>query len=150
MKNILITGGAGFIGTHISSVLLQKGYKVFVIDSFENSNPKALEKVLEIERNKNNPNLNLEVFKGNICDKNFLKNVFLEINKKNIQIDGVVHLAGLKSVAESIKNPLKYWRNNLFGTINLLEIMAEFSCRILVFSSSATIYKQVKILLTTY
>ena len=92
MKNILITGSAGFIGTHISSVLLQKGYKVFVIDSFENSNPKALEKVLEIERNKNNPNLNLEVFKGNICDKNFLKNVFLEINKKNIQIDGVVHL----------------------------------------------------------
>ncbi len=141
MKNILVTGGAGFIGSHITSVLLERGYNVFVIDSFVNSSPKALEKVLEIQKKKYNSNLNLSIFEGDILNKSFLKNVFLEISQ-NKKIDGVIHLAGLKSVSESIKNPIKYWRSNILGTLNLLEIMSRFKCEIIVFSSSATIYEQ--------
>jgi len=142
MKNILVTGGAGFIGSHTCLNLLEKDFNVFVIDSFQNSSEKVIKRILEIYKSgNNNPNINLKVFKGNLCDKKFIKDVFLEITKDNKEIDGVIHFAGFKSVAESIINPLSYWRNNLIGTINLLEIMDEFNCTSLVFSSSATVYK---------
>ena len=142
MKNILVTGGSGFIGSHTCLYLLEKGFNVFIIDSFQNSSEKVIERILEIYKSgNNNPNINLEVFKGDLCDKNFLKDVFFEITKVNKEIDGVIHFAGFKSVAESIIEPLSYWRNNLIGTINLLEIMNEFNCKSLVFSSSATVYE---------
>ena len=134
MKNILVTGGAGYIGSHTCLNLLERGFNVFIIDSFENSSQKVIERILEIYKSgNNNPNIILEVFKGNLCDKKFIQDVFSEIIKKNQQIDGVIHFAGFKSVAESIIKPLSYWRNNVIATINLLEIMDEFNCKSLVF-----------------
>ena len=143
MKNILVTGGGGFIGSHICLLLLEKGYQVSVIDSFENSSPKAIENVLEICKLKNNYVINnLKVFKGDLLDIKFLDNVFLKTKNENKKIDGVIHLAGLKSVTESIINPLRYWEVNVVGTINLLGIMKKHECDSFVFSSSATIYAE--------
>ncbi len=141
MKNILVTGGTGFIGSHTCLALLEKGYCVYIIDSFENSSNKVVERIIQIYTSKKNSvNTNLQVFKGNLRDKDFIRDVFLKIKKNNQKIDGVIHFAGFKSVSESIINPLLYWRNNLIGTINLLEVMAEFNCNNLVFSSSASVY----------
>ncbi len=142
MKNILVTGGAGYIGSHTCLTLLEKGFKVFIIDSFKNSSHKVIERILEVYKSSNkNSNINLEVFKGDLCDKDFIKDVFRKIIKENKEINGVIHFAGFKAVAESINKPLSYWRNNFIGTINLLDIMEEFNCDNLVFSSSATVYK---------
>ena len=141
--NIIVTGAAGFIGSHTCLVLLEKGHNVIALDSFENSSPKSLERVLEIYRiNSNNQMHNLKIFKGNLCDKSFVKEVFKSLLSANKNIDGVIHFAGLKSVAESIINPLIYWETNVLGTINLLDNMMEFNCENIVFSSSATVYKQ--------
>lgn len=143
MKNILVTGGAGFIGSHTCLVLLEKGYKVFVIDSFENSSPKSLERVLEIHKKKTNKLHNeLKIFRGNLCDKEFLKDAFQFFKNTNQKINGVIHFAGLKSISNSIINPLMYWKTNVLGTINLLNLMEEYNCNNLVFSSSATIYER--------
>ena len=147
MRTILITGGAGFIGTHISLVLLEKGYKVFVIDSFENSSEKSLDRVLDLSKNKeriSESNTNLFIFKGDIRDKKFLNSVFSEILIINDKIDGIIHLAGVKSVFESLNNPIHYWNINVLGTLNLLEVMNKYKNKNFVFSSSATIYKQKK------
>ena len=143
--NIIVTGGAGFIGSHTCLVLLEKGFNVYVIDSFENSSPKSLERVIEIFKNKLNKNKNknqLKIFKGNLSDKGFLKEVFELVINTNKKIDGVIHFSGLKSVANSISNPLMYWRANVLNTINLLDLMEEYNCVNFVFSSSATIYEQ--------
>ncbi len=143
MKNILVTGGAGFIGSHTCVQLLARGYDIYVIDSFVNSSPKSLEKVLEINKlKKNNFQNKINIFKGDLLDKDFLKNVFLDLAKTNKKIDGIIHFAGLKSVADSVKQPLKYWQVNVLGAINLLEILEEFHCNTFVFSSSATVYAQ--------
>ncbi len=142
MKNILVTGGAGFIGSHTCLNLLERGFRVFIIDSFDNSSKKVIEKIKETYTCSNKKrNVNLEVFIGNLCDKDFITHVFKETTRQNRHINGVIHFAGLKSVAESIIKPLSYWGNNLIGTINLLEIMDKFNCKNLVFSSSATVYQ---------
>ena len=140
MKSILLTGGAGFIGSHTCLALLEKGYSVSIIDSFANSSLKVIDRVKQIFKT-NNPgsNLNLEVFDGDIRDKSFLKGVFVKITKHK-KVDGIIHLAGLKSVLESIRNPFLYWETNVVGTINLLEIMVAYECSNFVFSSSATVY----------
>ena len=141
MKNILVTGGAGFIGSHTCLLLLERGYNLFVIDSFVNSYPKSLEKVLEINQiSKRDCKNNLKIFQGDMRDRNFIENVFFDIFKSNITIDGVIHFAGLKSVSDSVNKPLKYWQANLLGAINLLEVMENYNCKSLVFSSSATVY----------
>jgi len=141
MKNILVTGGAGFIGSHTCLVLLEKGYKVFVIDSFKNSSPKALKKVEKINKLNNlKSEADLKLYIGDLCDKNFIKDVFWDIIKNYKTLDGIIHFGGLKAVAESIFNPIEYWKTNVLGTINLLEIMSIYRIRNLVFSSSATIY----------
>ena len=143
MNNILVTGGAGFIGSHTCLILLEKGHNVFVIDSFVNSSPKSLERVREIYLNqKKNPGNVLKIFEGSLSDKNFIKKVFLKIHELHKKIDGVIHFAGLKSVSQSVADPLIYWRTNLLGTINLLDVMVDFDCNNLVFSSSATIYQE--------
>ena len=141
MKTILVTGGAGFIGSHTCLLLLEKGYKVYVIDSFINSSPKSLERVLRLYNQKKQKSCeNIKVLYGDLLDIKFLDKAFLEISKNNNQIDGVIHFAGLKSVSESINNALKYWEVNVSGTINLLKMMDKYLCKTLVFSSSATVY----------
>ena len=142
MRNILVTGGAGFIGSHTCLLLLEKGYNVFVIDSYVNSSPESLKRVLDIIKTCNTNNQNkLTVFNGDLLDKNFLKKVFSEITIAHKSIDGVIHFAGLKSVADSVNKPIDYWMVNVVGTINLLEIMGKYNCHTLVFSSSATVYE---------
>ncbi len=144
MKNILVTGGAGFIGSHTCLLLLEKGYRVFIIDSFENSSIGVIKRISEIYKLSNkNSKVNLKIFQGSLCDKDFIEDIFSNIYNSNEEIDGVIHFAGFKAVEESIIKPLIYWRNNVLGTLNLLEVMSKFRCRNLVFSSSATIYKEI-------
>lgn len=126
---VLVTGGAGYIGSHTMVELLNNGYEVVCIDNFCNSKPQALENVKKIT------GCDFKFYEGNVCDKDVLRKVFSE-NK----IASVIHFAGLKAVGESVKLPLKYYRNNLDSTMSLLEVMNEFNCKKLVFSSSATVY----------
>ena len=141
MKNILVTGGAGFIGSHISALLLEEGYKVTIFDSFVNSSPKVIEKILTLGLKKTDfDNNKLKLVKGDLRDSKALDNLFHEEITDKESFEGVIHLAGLKSTSKSIKNPLKYWDSNLIGTINLLKAMQNSSCNKLIFSSSATIY----------
>jgi len=141
MKNILVTGGAGFIGSHICLDLLIKSYNVYVIDSFFNSSPKSLERVVNILNSQTGHRYSsIKVFKGDICSKTFIETVFQYFYEKKINIDGVIHLAGLKSVSDSLINPILYWKKNFLGIINLIELMKKINCTTLVFSSSATVY----------
>ena len=137
MKVILVTGGAGFIGSHTSLVLLEKGYELFIIDSLVNSNNDVINKIKKIS-NKNNDKLHF--YEGDLRDKAFLKTVFNRAYSMGKPIEAVIHFAGLKAVEESISEPIKYWSNNVNGTINLLELMKLFNCKKLIFSSSATVY----------
>ena len=140
MKNILVTGGAGFIGSHTCLSLLENNNRIIVLDSFINSSFKSLEKVKFLLKKKSgNFEKNLDIFQGDIISHDFLYKLFEKIYREN-QIDAVIHFAGLKAVAESIRNPINYWETNVFGTINLLKIMDKFSCHNLIFSSSATVY----------
>ena len=142
MKSILITGGAGFIGSHTCLLLLEKGYEIFVIDSFVNSSSKSIEKVLLILKGKGiDAEKRMHLFKGDIKNPNDIEKIFQISQKLNKKIEAVIHFAGLKSVSESIYAPFSYWENNVIGTINLLKIMQKFNCRNIVFSSSATVYK---------
>lgn len=141
MKNILITGGAGFIGSHICLELLEKDFNIYVADSFINSSVKVFEKLKLIINDSSDYSLNkINVFEGDIRDKKFLNNIFFEAIKKNEKIDCVIHLAGLKSVRESVENPLLYWDVNVNGSLNLFKVMEENNCKTLLFSSSATVY----------
>lgn len=132
---ILLTGGLGYIGSHTLVELLDNNYEVIVIDNFSNSKPDVIENVKKIT------NKTFKFYEGDICDKEILEKVFSE-NK----IDAVIHFAGYKAVGESVNNPLKYYRNNLDSTLSLLEVMNKFSCKKLVFSSSATVYGNPKTL----
>lgn len=126
---ILVTGGAGYIGTHTCVELLDKGYEVVVVDNFVNSSPKAVQRVEQITGKK------VDLYEGDVRDRELLEKVFAE-NK----VDWVIHFAGLKAVGESCEKPLAYYDNNLYGTIVLLETMQKHNCKNLVFSSSATVY----------
>ena len=141
MKNILVTGGAGFIGSHTCLTLLEKGFEIFVVDSFINSNKKSLEKLkIILSKSEKIHSNKINIFNGDIRDEFFLNSIF-NIAKKNCkEINGVIHFAGLKSVEESLKEPLRYWDNNVNGTLKLINVMKKHDCRTFVFSSSATIY----------
>ncbi len=142
MNSILITGGTGYIGSHTCIELLKKGFNVCLVDSLINSSEKTVTKIqgiVGIEKTKENGELFFR--KGDVRDKIFLFNVFDEFKIKGKPFSAVIHFAGFKSVQDSVKEPLKYWNNNLFTTLNLLEIMNSFGCYCLVFSSSATIYE---------
>ena len=123
MKKILVTGGAGFIGSHTCLKLLENNFKVFIIDSFTNSSSTALKKLKFILREKIfNIDKNLKIFKVDIRDSKSLFNTFKSI-KDEESIDAVIHFAGLKAVHESVSNPLSYWDSNVNGSINLFKIM---------------------------
>ena len=141
MDLVLLTGGNGFIGSHTCVELLNKGFSVCILDSLVNSSIKTISKIEEIFKN-NNKNIKGKLFfrKGDLRDKIFLENVFTEFEKKIQPFNFVIHFAGLKSVNDSIKNPLQYWDVNINSTVNLLKTMDKFECNNLVFSSSATIY----------
>tara|TARA_R110002020_G_scaffold354724_1_gene567481 strand:+ start:234 stop:1229 length:996 start_codon:yes stop_codon:yes gene_type:complete len=127
--NILITGGLGFVGSHITVKLLENDYNIFIIDNLENSNLEQITKLKKIINKK------IEYFKGDLRNIKFLDNFF-----NSYKIDIVIHCAGLKSVEESEKNPLKYYDYNVSGTINLLNSMNKYNVNKIIFSSSACVY----------
>jgi len=141
MQTILLTGGAGYIGSHLCLSLLKDGYQVVVLDSFINSYPNSLKKVIGL-LNKKYPNFikNLHIFEGDLRNLEVINNIFSEFYKSENYIKAVIHLAGLKYVEESVKNPLSYWETNVVGTFNLLKAMSNYDCKKLIFSSSASIY----------
>ena len=132
--NILVTGATGYIGSHTCVELQNNGYNVIGIDNFSNSSKDVLKKISMIT------NKEIKFYEGDLLDKEILKKIFNEN-----QIDAVIHFAGLKAVGESVKKPLLYYNNNLGSTINLLEVMNEFNCKKIVFSSSATVYGEQEI-----
>ena len=136
---VLLTGGAGFIGSHIALLLLERGYDVLIFDSFANSSSNVIERIESFLDNKA-LKYKLRVINGDIRDKKILESIFSKSVKENKPIEVVIHLAGVKSVCESLTNPLYYWDVNVSGTLNLLLTMKEHQCYSLVFSSSATIY----------
>ena len=136
---ILLTGGSGFIGSHIALLLLERGFDVLILDSYINSSSKVINRIKTYLDNKDKK-YKLETINGDIRDKKILDNIFIDSMKQYKPIEIVIHLAGLKSVSESLINPLLYWNVNVLGTLNLLLTMKEYECYSLVFSSSATIY----------
>ena len=136
MKNkILVTGGAGYIGTHTCIALHEAGYEMVVYDNLSNSSREAINRVSALIGQP------IEFIEGDIRDAESLRQVFL-----SHQFFGVIHFAGLKAVGESVAKPLLYYNNNVSGTITLLEVMAEYDVKNLVFSSSATVYGDPEIL----
>ena len=129
MKNILVTGGAGYIGSHTCVELLEKGYNVIVVDNLCNSSEESLERVKKITGK------DLKFYNVDCCDYASFETVF-----KENTVDAVIHFAGLKAVGESVSKPLMYYQNNLISTLNLIELMEKYNCNNLVFSSSATVY----------
>ena len=141
MESILVTGGAGFIGSHTCINLLNKGYKVYILDSLINSSIKVIDSIKKIcSKDLKLLTRNLKFFEGDLCDENCLEQIFLRAIKEHNQISSVIHFAGLKSVKDSTIDPIKYWEVNVSGSINLLKIMRKFDCNTIVFSSSATVY----------
>ncbi len=127
--SVLVTGGAGYIGSHTIIELDKANRDVVVVDNFCNSKPIALQRVEKIIGKK------IRFYEIDCCDEEALRKVF-----KAEKIDSVIHFAGLKAVGESVAIPLKYYENNLISTLSLLKVMKEFGCNNLVFSSSATVY----------
>ena len=126
---VLVSGGCGFIGSHTTVDLLESGYDVVIVDNLVNSKEDVLDKIKKITGK------NVSFYKVDMCDKEKLRNVF-----EKESIDSVIHFAGLKAVGESVEKPLLYYRNNIISTLNLLDLMAEYNVKKIVFSSSATVY----------
>ncbi len=127
--SILTTGGAGYIGSHTCIELIKAGYDVIVVDNLDNSSEKSIERVEKIAGKK------IKFYKNDVRDRDAMRKIFTENN-----IEAVIHFAGLKAVGESVAKPIEYYDNNLISTLVLLEVMREFGCKKLVFSSSATVY----------
>lgn len=134
LATLLVTGGAGFVGSHTCTSLAEEGHDIVIIDNFSNSSPHVLKRIGTITGK------NMKVIKGDIRDKLFLEHVFTSLKSEGTNIDAVIHFAGLKSVAESVANPLLYWDVNVCGTKTLLEVMSQNKCHTIVFSSTSTVY----------
>ena len=132
---ILVTGGAGYIGSHTSVELLEGGYEIVIVDNFSNSKPDVIDKIKQIT------NKDFSFYEGDVCNKEFMDKVF-----SKEKIDAVIHFAGYKAVGESVKLPLMYYRNNIDSTLTLCEVMNKHNVKKLVFSSSATVYGSPKTL----
>ena len=126
---ILVTGGAGYIGSHTCVLLVEAGYDVVIFDNFSNASKESIVRVENIVKQ------NVPYIEGDIRSKEDLTKVF-----DTHKIDAVIHFAGLKAVGESVEKPLKYYDNNVNGTIVLCEVMQKYGCKSIVFSSSATVY----------
>lgn len=131
---ILVTGGAGFIGSHTSVELLSRGFRVVIVDDLSNSSEVAIQRILKIVGLEDGSN-KLAFYKGNILDKPFINEIF---DKEDI--DAVIHFAAFKAVGESTQKPLEYYENNIEGTLCILDAARKHGCKNFVFSSSATVY----------
>ena len=129
MSNILVTGGAGYIGSHTVVELIKSGHGVVIVDNLSNSKPEAVKRVEKIVGQK------IPFIVADILDKDAIRGIF-----KDYKIDAVINFAGYKAVGESVQKPIEYYHNNIGGLIALVEVMKEFNCKNLVFSSSATVY----------
>ena len=129
MSTILVTGGAGYIGSHTVIELIKSGYSVVIVDNLSNSKYEAVKRVEKIV------NQEIPFVEADICDKDALRKIFTDY-----KIDAVINFAGYKAVGESVQKPIEYYHNNIGGLIALVEVMREFNCKNLVFSSSATVY----------
>ncbi len=127
--NVLVTGGAGYIGTHTCISLINKGHNPIIIDNLCNSKEEAVKRVEKITGKE------ITFYKDDVRDEEALKKIFSEH-----KIDAVIHFAGLKAVGESVAKPLEYYENNLGSTLTLIKVMREFGCNNIIFSSSATVY----------
>ena len=127
--SVLITGGAGFIGSHTCVELLNVGEDLVIVDNFSNSSPEVLDKIRKIT------NKDFKFYEVDLLDEEKLEKVFQENN-----IESVIHFAGLKAVGESVMKPIEYYHNNITGTLVLVKLMKKYNCKKIVFSSSATVY----------
>ncbi|MBR2828351.1 MAG: UDP-glucose 4-epimerase GalE [Bacilli bacterium] len=132
---VLVTGGLGFIGSHTVVELLENGYEVVVIDNCHNSSEKVYEKI------KNITHKNFPFYYGDLRNERFVRSVF-----EQEDIDAVIHFAGYKAVGESVQYPIKYYHNNLLSTLILCRVMDYYNCKTIIFSSSATVYGDPKVL----
>ncbi len=128
--SVLVTGGAGYIGSHTVVELLNEGYEVIVLDNFSNSSPKALESIKKITGK------DFKFYEADLLDRPAIKKIFDD----NKDIDSVIHFAGLKAVGESVQKPIMYYENNIGGTLILVDEMSKHGVKKIVFSSSATVY----------
>ncbi|MCU4653764.1 UDP-glucose 4-epimerase GalE [Roseibacterium sp. SDUM158016] len=135
MTRILVTGGAGYVGSHTTLHLLRAGHEVLSYDNYANSSSEVLRRVAELAGRAP------EIVEGDVCDRKTLDAVMARFDP-----EAVIHFAGLKAVGQSVKKPLSYYWNNVTGTQNLLESMQEHGCRRIVFSSSATVYGEARYL----
>lgn len=126
---ILVTGAAGFIGSHTCVELLNSGYDIVGVDNFVNSKPEALDNIEKITGKR------ISFYEGDVCDEELLRKIMSEH-----KVAAAIHFAGLKAVGESVAKPLMYYQNNLLSTIVLTKVMNEFGCKKIIFSSSATVY----------
>lgn len=127
---ILVTGGAGYIGSHTAVELLAAGEDIIIVDNYCNSSPRALDRIKTITGR------DFPAYEVDLCDKEALREVF----EKHPEIDSAIHFAGLKAVGESVQKPGLYYYNNLVSTLNLVSLLSEYDAKCIVFSSSATVY----------
>ena len=130
---VLVTGGCGFIGSHTVVVLLQRGYKVVVIDNLSNASPVVLERITQIVGQEASGQMTF--YEADVRDAEMLEKVFSQHD-----VDAVIHFAGYKAVGESVQKPIEYFSNNIGNTLALVDVMRRHGCKSIVFSSSATVY----------
>ena len=126
---VLVTGGAGYIGSHTAIELLEEGYEVIIADNFCNSNPVVIDRIKELSGK------DVICYEVDVRDFNKMDEIF-----KNHKIDSIIHFAGLKAVGESVEKPIEYYNNNLISTLTVFELMKKYDVKNFVFSSSATVY----------
>ena len=127
--SVLLTGGAGYIGSHTAVCLIEAGLDVVIADNFDKSSPKVLDRIEKIT------SVRPKLVQADVCDEAAVREIF-----EQNDIEGVIHFAGLKAVGESVQKPLLYYRNNLDSALTVLQVMQKYGCRRFVFSSSATVY----------